>query len=162
MQRVTRDLSREAATDPLVAVVLASVLEPYEIKVSDRVAKKSLRELTDETGLGWKLGHDLADALDESERVLEGSNGVWLRFALSGVGAASLVLTGGLAIAAAPVGVSGVAAIVAGLAAFGPGRMLGGLLTAGALVSEVVVESRRLWPVSLPAPRKSRRSSPRS
>ena len=126
-------LSKDEGVPPLISVMTANVIRPFEIDVDESVRVEALEDLTIEMGLGRQYARDLVDAGDATRRALSGGTR-WVRWAALGLGAAALVAaTGGLALAAAP-GVAGAAAITSALAAFGPGGMVGGLMTAGALV----------------------------
>lgn len=60
----------------------------------------------------------------------------WGRYIAAAAGVAMLAAaTGGLGLAVAAPGLAGAAALTSGLAAFGPGGMIGGLVTAGSLAS---------------------------
>lgn len=132
--RIT-SISTEDAIVPLVTLLAANVIDPFEIAVPRNVRREALEDLTLEMGLGRQIARDAFAAVDDAHKVLTGGGINWVRWVALGLGAAALVLTGGLAIAAVPAGVAGAAAITSALAAFGPGGMLGGLLTAGTLVS---------------------------
>ena len=126
-------LSKDESVLPLISVMTANVIRPFEIDVDESVRVEALEDLAIEMGLGRQYARDLVDAGEATRRALSGSTR-WVRWAALGLGAAALVAaTGGLALAAAP-GVAGAAAITSALAAFGPGGMVGGLMTAGALV----------------------------
>jgi hypothetical protein len=84
--------------------------------------------------LGSQVGANVCEALESSRKALRGSMS-WVRpgaFELEG--AALVAATGGLALVAVP-GADAAAAVTSALAAFGPGEMIGGVLTAGTLVS---------------------------
>lgn len=126
-------VSKDEAVLPLISVMTANVIRPFEIDVDETVRVEALEDLTIEMGLGRQYARDLIDAGVAVREALSGSTN-WVRWTALGLGAAALVAaTGGLALAAAP-GVAGAAAITSALAAFGPGGMIGGLLTAGVLV----------------------------
>jgi len=127
-------LSMTEAVVPLTAIAAMNVLSPFEIEVPNETSQRAFSQLTLEMGLGDKLGADVLDALDEARKILKGPIN-WVKWIALGIGAAALIAgTAGLALVAAP-GAAGAAAITSALAAFGPGGMIGGLLTAGTLVS---------------------------
>ena len=103
--------------------------------VPKNVQREALEELVLESAVGKQIAVDAFAAVDEARKALAGGGINWVKWIALGVGAAAVVATSGLALAAAPVGLAGAAAITSALAAFGPGGMIGGLLTAGALVS---------------------------
>jgi len=129
-------LSKDDAVVPLLSIVAANVVFPFEITVPKGVLEEAVEELTAEMWLGGQMGTDVFAAAGEAQRVLAGPSQLsWIKWVAVGVGAAAIVVaTAGLALAAAP-GVAGAAAITSALAAFGPGGMIGGLLTAGTLVT---------------------------
>ena len=127
-------VSKDESVLPLISLMTANVIRPYEISVSSDTRAEALEDLSIEMGLGRQYARDLIAAGDAARKALSGDGSNWVKWAAMGVGAVALVVaTGGLALAAAP-GVAGAAAITSALAAFGPGGMIGGLLTAGALV----------------------------
>lgn len=128
-------LFKEEAVVPLVSIMATNILRPFEITVPKNVQREALEELVLESGLGKQIAVDAFAAVDEARKALAGGGINWVKWIALGVGAAAVVATSGLALAAAPVGLAGAAAITSALAAFGPGGMIGGLLTAGALVS---------------------------
>lgn len=126
-------LDSETALEHLLSICATNLLMPFEIKVDTEVRRRALQDLTVSMGLGSRLGGEVFDAYRTAEKSLR-SGGRGLEWVLLGVGGALLVAaTGGLALAAAP-GVAGAAAVTSALAAFGPGGMIGGLMTAGAMV----------------------------
>lgn len=127
--------SKDLATELLIVLVLQNLLHPYEIEVKPAVLRSALRELTGEMQQGSKLGGAAMDAIEEASKVLSGKNRKFLKWGLVGVGTIAVVATGGLLLAPAGAGLAGAAAITSGLAAFGPGGMVGGLITAGTLIS---------------------------
>ena len=127
--------SREFATELLTVLALQNLLHPYEIEIKTAVKRKALQELSGEMQQGTKLGNIAIDAIEEASRVLAGKGRSLLKWGLVSAGALAVVATGGLILAPASAGLAGAAAITSGLAAFGPGGMIGGLITAGTLVS---------------------------
>ena len=128
-------LSKDEAVVPLISLVSANIVLPFEINVPVEVRRQALEALTLEMGLGRQFGADVFTADDLARKELKAGGTNWLKWIALGVGAAAVIIaTGGLALVAAP-GVAGAAAITSALAAFGPGGMIGGLFTAGTLVS---------------------------
>ena len=125
--------STDDAVLPLTILASGNVLRPFEIDVSDAKRQKALEQLTLDMRLGRKLGRHVFEAIEQAKDELKGPTN-WFKWTALGLGAAALVVvTSGLALAAAP-GAAGAAATTSALAAFGPGGMLGGLVTAGTLV----------------------------
>lgn len=127
--------SKEFAAELLTVLALQNLLPPYEIEIKTAVKRKALQELSGEMQQGTKLGNIAIDAIEEASRVLAGKGRSLLKWGLVSAGALAVVATGGLILAPASAGLAGAAAITSGLAAFGPGGMIGGLITAGTLVS---------------------------
>lgn len=128
-------LSKDDAVVPLLSITAANVIRPFEISVPTDTRRKAMEDLTAEMWLGGAIGADVIAAADEARKALaSGTN--WYKWVALGVGAAALIAaTGGLAVLVAAPGAFGAAAITSALAAFGPGGMIGGLLTAGTLVT---------------------------
>lgn len=133
-QRVTHVFKNEAV-GLVLSIATSNEIRPFEIDVSPKIKDKALKTLCIELGLGAQFGVKTIEALDKAQKITtpKNSSGMF-KWAALGVGAAALVIgTGGLALAAAP-GLAGAAAITSALAAFGPGGMVGGLITAGSFV----------------------------
>lgn len=128
-------LAKDEAVVPVISMLASNVIRPFEIDVPPNLQREALQDLTIEMGLGRQLADDALSAVAEARRVLASGGANWVKWVALGVGAAAVLATGGMALAAAPAGLAGAAAITSALAAFGPGGMVGGLLTAGALVS---------------------------
>lgn len=127
-------LGATEAVIPLITIGFTNVVRPYEIEVGREIRSEAFSRLAAEMRLSDEFGKDASWALETAHQVIKGGGTNWLKWLALGAGAAALVVgTGGLALAAAP-GLGGAAAITSALAAFGPGGMVGGLLTAGSLV----------------------------
>ncbi|WP_185740153.1 hypothetical protein [Microcella putealis] len=125
---------RDELVVPLLVLAASNVFDPFEIQISRAKQVEAMKNLCVELGLKSQLGTDVFEATKQGQSVLRGP-GTLIRWAVVGAGLGAIVVaTGGLALAAAP-GLAGAAAITSALAAFGPGGMVGGLLTAGTLVS---------------------------
>lgn len=130
------ETSKEEAATLLTAVAATNVIAPFEITVSKEVEQAALAELASEMGLKRQFGSDVLEAGKRAQGIVRDSQNLqWVKVGALVAGTAALVVgTGGLALAAAP-GLAGAAVITSALASFGPGGMIGGLITAGALVS---------------------------
>lgn len=127
-------LAKEDAVAFLTVLATENVIRPFEIDVHRDVLKGAMQDLSAEMGLGGKYGADVFEALKRSREVLQAKKINLLKFGMIGAGAvAVIVATGGLALGATA-GLAGAAAITSALAAFGPGGMIGGLVTAGTLI----------------------------
>lgn len=128
-------MARKGASvvDAALLMALANPIEPFEIDIPGGTKRKARRQYLSSLGLSTVTLDDVQRALDEAaipfrtfrQRV---PKPVWI--GLGAVGAAAAVaapvlLMGGIAGA----GFVGAAAIAVGLAGFGPGGMIGGLLT---------------------------------
>jgi hypothetical protein len=126
-------LDQEEAVEHLLSIAAINLIRPYEIEVSTEVSRRAMEDLSVSMNLGSNFGANAFDSYRTAKKALRDKGGGfdWLLLAVGG--ALLVAATGGLALAAAP-GVVGAAAVTSALAAFGPGGMIGGLLTAGALV----------------------------
>lgn len=133
---VDRTLSKDEAVVRLVTLADQNILLPFEIDVPEKVRKEAMKLLAAEMGLKTQLGADIFDSLEEAGKALPGARRInWLKWGALGAGLVAVVVaTGGAALAVAP-GLYGAAAVTSALATFGPGGMVGGLITAGTLVS---------------------------
>nr|WP_245346766.1 hypothetical protein [Arthrobacter stackebrandtii] len=127
--------SKEEAVTLLTAVSTTNVIAPFDITVSKEIEQTALEELASEMGLKRQFGSDVLEAGKRAQGILRDSQNMqWVKVGALVAGTAALVVgTGGLALTAAP-GLAGAAVITSALASFGPGGMIGGLITAGALV----------------------------
>ncbi|TKJ28318.1 alpha/beta hydrolase [Blastococcus sp. CCUG 61487] len=133
--RSHRDWDLDSAIDPLVLCALSNLVQPYDINPG-KAPTAALRDMAIEVGIQPESGTTIGKAIQEVRGVLEASSGVpWTRIAV-GLGGVALLAAGPLGIAlAAPVGLSGAAAITSALATFGPGGMVGGIALLGGLAS---------------------------
>lgn len=122
-----------------VALLLQPIVAPFDIQVSveRRVAalQNTLNVVRDHRGnLADKTFADqVRSSVEWAQKRLADSGGFPLGTVLIGAGLVLLAATGvGLAVAA-PAGLAGAAVVTSTLAAFGPGGMVGGLLTLTAL-----------------------------
>lgn len=131
-------LSREDAVEIVPRLLTENLINPYEISIREEIRKEAAKDLSAELGLRSTFGVRALESLQlVQEELRGGSNGLGngLILGAAGLGAVAMVVaTGGLALAAAP-GVYGAAAVTSALAAFGPGGMIGGLFSSGALLS---------------------------
>lgn len=129
-------ISKEEAVVTLTTLAFENVVLPFEITVSNDKRQEAMKELAAEIGLGSKFGADVFAATKSAHEALSGARINWLKWGALGAGAAAIaVAAGGLVVVTAGAGFAGAAAITSGFAAFGPGGMIGGLLTAGTLVT---------------------------
>ncbi|WCI09676.1 hypothetical protein PJ267_09260 [Arthrobacter sp. OVS8] len=122
-------MGKDEAVVLLTILAAENVIRPFEISVPKDARQDAMKELTAEMGLGSQYGADVFAAAKRAQEALSGGRGVNWIGALGAGAAAIAVTTGGLA------GLAGAAVITSALAGFGPGGMLGGLLTAGTLVT---------------------------
>lgn len=128
--------SKEEAIRRLVALSEQNVLAPFEIDVKEEVRREAFRDLTKEMDLGSEFGARVFEARGEADKALSDSAKSQLKkWGVMGAGTAAL-LVGASGIFLAPAaGLAGAAALTSGLASFGPGGMIGGLMTAGAFLT---------------------------
>lgn len=129
------ETTKSAAVEVLTALAATNVIAPFEISVPKDAERRAMEQLSAEMGVTKKFGCDVLEAGKNAQGVLQDNQNLqWVKVGAVVAGAAALVVgTGGLALAAAP-GLAGAAIITSALASFGPGGMIGGLITAGALV----------------------------
>lgn len=118
--------SQAALVNFLLTAWTANPVMPYEIEVSKHCRRVALQRLATDLGVPSVWADTVTDA-EEKARDAHGGGWTWKRSALAVAGAAAIVAAPVLVLAAAPAGLAGGAAIVAGLSALGPGGMLGGV-----------------------------------
>jgi hypothetical protein len=142
LERLLRDncsiLKGRVTPDATVGLLLSAwtlnPISPFEIKLSDEQRRKALERLAGDLGVPAGWAGKVVNA-ERSARSTHGSKWSWGRTAMLVAGAAAIVAAPALVLVAAPAGLAGGAAIVAGLAALGPGGMIGGLGIVGLLGS---------------------------
>ncbi|MEV8221810.1 hypothetical protein AB0P16_05015 [Dietzia maris] len=131
--RVMDRFELEDAVTTAVALASTNILRPYEIEVG-AASTEAIPDFFVDLGFSSGLGRKVRDAVDEVQALFE-------TFQLSAKGRIALAAAGIALIAAAPISLAtmgtaaGAAAITSGLAAVGPGGMVGGLITLGGLAS---------------------------
>ncbi|WP_019514470.1 MULTISPECIES: hypothetical protein [Mycobacteriaceae] len=110
-------------------------VEPYEIDPGD-APKTALKSMAVNLGLQPNIGVTITKALTEVDELLNGTGGIpWGRIGIAAAGLA-LIAAGPIGLAAAaPASAFVAAAITGGPAALGPGGMMGGVATIGALAA---------------------------
>lgn len=118
-----------------IALLMSSPVQPFDISVDDRHAEEALVALLDRVREGTGNIADqvfakrVAKALDDAKEAMGGSR-AW---ALMLIGGAAVLAATGIGVwAAAPAGLAGAALLTSTLAAFGPGGMVGGMVTIAA------------------------------
>ncbi|WP_187328655.1 MULTISPECIES: alpha/beta hydrolase [unclassified Rhodococcus (in: high G+C Gram-positive bacteria)] len=119
----------------LVVLALTNIIDPYELEVGN-APSGALTDVAVELGFSRQLGKIVGVALEDVQKCLDSRGGVpWGRVITAAVGLA-LVAAGPVGLVmAAPATAFGAAALTGGLAAFGPGGMVGGLAMLGGLAS---------------------------
>ena len=121
------------AVGELAVLALTNVVDPYEIDV-DRAPVQAIPAVAFALGFSTDVGEKVVRAIEDVQKALDRRGGVpWGRVLGAAAGLALLAAGPVGLIAAAPVGAAGAAAIVGGLAGFGPGGMVGGLAMLGGL-----------------------------
>lgn len=119
----------------MLTLLSGNIIAPYEIKATAKQQEGALKELVIFLGFPSALAADVCQALMAARKEIDGKSG-WMPWAVAaGVGVGMFVLGPVGLVMAAPAGLYGGAAIVAALAAFGPGGMAGGLAMMGGLMA---------------------------
>ena len=130
------EFSKEEAITHLTAAASTNVIAPFEISISKDAERRAMEELASEMGLKRQFGSDVLEARKRAQDILrDRQNGKWIKVGVIVAGTAALAVgAGGIVLAIAAPGLVGAAAVTSALASFGPGGMIGGLITAGTLV----------------------------
>jgi len=119
----------------LLDIATTNVIAPYEIRTSSTEQKEALESLAKSLGFCDTSGTKISEALAEARKAVKPQRDRKPLIGLA-VAGAGLLLAGPVGLLwVAPTGLAGGAAIVAALAGFGPGGMLGGLWTAAGLMA---------------------------
>ena len=128
-------LSLDEAVRRVVVAAFANLIQPYEIEVGN-AQLDAIPDFFADIGHSTGYGETVRDAIIEVQKALNGSGGFTFPAGRLALAAAGVAL-----IAAGPIGIAtmgtaaGAAAITSGLAAFGPGGMVGGLALLSGLAS---------------------------
>jgi len=139
-EHITAQRSADELLPFLVALCAASPVAPFDVDLSEAHRKRALERLLGSARLAKgdepsdsEVAQAVLQAVKEGHEVVKpessGGGGGWL--VLLGVGL--LAATGIGLVAAVPAGLAGAAALTSTLAAFGPGGMVGGMVTLAAL-----------------------------
>ena len=121
------------AVGELVVLALTNAVDPYEVDV-ERAPIRAIPELAVALGFSSDVGDTVVRAIEDVQKSLDRRGGVpWGRVLTAAAGLTLLAAGPVGLIAAAPATAAGAAAITGGLAAFGPGGMVGGLAMLGGL-----------------------------
>jgi hypothetical protein len=135
------DLVRDSWNDDellafCVSLFMSPPIPPFDVEVDDKHRQDALAALLNRVRrrsgsvTDTEYAKAVANAVDTGRAATGGRDVPW--GALLGLGAVVLALTGVGLWAAVPVGLAGAATVTATLAAFGPGGMVGGMLTIAA------------------------------
>ena len=123
-------LSPGLAVNTLLTAWTMNTVAPFEMRLDEDLRVKALTRLAGDLGYPKVWAERVSECAREARDVhREGLT--WRRAALAAAGVAALMAAPALVLVAAPAGLAGGAAIVAGLAALGPGGMLGGVAIVG-------------------------------
>ena len=120
----------------LIALAAACPVAPFDVDLADAHQRRALTRLLKTTcrgvhGKADEIAHAILNSVDTGRKVVRPRSGGSLWLVLLGLG---VLAAGGVGLLAAiPAGLAGAAAITATLAAFGPGGMVGGMVTLAAL-----------------------------
>lgn len=123
--------SSEESLAILLTALPANPVLPYEIKIDDKVRSTALLNLASDLGVPGHFASTVQRAHSKARDAHQSVDVVKVAMLLAGV--AAVIAAPALVLAAAPAGLAGGAAVVSGLAALGPGGMLGGLAIVGAV-----------------------------
>ena len=113
-------LSPELAVNTLLTAWTMNTVAPFEMRLDEDLRVKALTRLAGDLGFPKVWAERVSECAREARDVhREGLT--WRRAALAAAGVAALMAAPALVLVAAPAGLAGGAAIVAGLAALGPG-----------------------------------------
>lgn len=129
--KVHRRLPEALCLSLLISAWATDPLTPFEIKVDDKVLNQAMADFAQDLGVPKSWAEETQKAVDEARRVHAPNRIIGVAVTVLGVGA--MLAAAPLVIAAAPAAVTGGAVIMAGLAALGPGGMMGGLAIVTAL-----------------------------
>jgi hypothetical protein len=123
-------LSPGLAVNTLLTAWTMNTVAPFEMRLDEDLRVMALTRLAGDLGFPKVWAERVSECAREARDVhREGLT--WRRAALAAAGVAALMAAPALVLVAAPAGLAGGAAIVAGLAALGPGGMLGGVAIVG-------------------------------
>lgn len=131
--RPPQDFELDEAIRRVVPMSFANVIQPYEIEVGPAQVE-AIEDFFVDLGFTSGIGRKVRDAVTDVQKVLKDSGGF-------PAGRLAIAAAGLALIAAGPIGIAtmgtaaGAAAITSGLAAFGPGGMMGGLALLSGLAS---------------------------
>ncbi|AEF41266.1 lipase family protein [Hoyosella subflava] len=121
------------AVQELVVLAVTNIVDPFEIDTG-RASRDALPDVAVAMGFRRDPGVKIATAIEEVQRSISRRGGApWGRYLTAAVGLGILAAGPVGLMVAAPASVFGAAAITGGLAAFGPGGMVGGLAMLGGL-----------------------------
>lgn len=114
---------------------MTNLVEPYDINV-DRAPRDALSDVAAELGFQRSTGTKIGNAIEDVQSYISRKGGVpWGRMITAAAGIAIIAAGPVRLMVAAPAGVFEAAALTGGLAALGPGGMVGGLAGTGAAVA---------------------------
>lgn len=117
----------------LTVLALTNIVEPFDIDTGN-APRDALADVAVEMGFPRTVGVTIGKAIEEVQAAISRRGGPpWGRFVTAAVGLSVLAAGPVGLMAAVPTTLAGAAAITSGLAAFGPGGMLGGLAMLGGL-----------------------------
>jgi hypothetical protein len=114
----------------LLTAWLSNPIRPFEIEVDRKQRLRALTNLAMDLDLPARYASCVAEAAEEAGES-QGDGFDWLKVGMIAAGFGIVIAAPALVLIAAPAGLAGGAALVAGLAGLGPGGMLGGLTVVG-------------------------------
>ena len=127
-------LSFGLSIQAILAIVTLNPVAPFEIAVPTKCCRRAAEQLAKFLGFDRNHGAAIFKSLDEARKAVHPRSRMWSKIALTAVGGGLLVAAPVGLFMAVPAGVYGAAAVATAVSAFGPGGIVGGLVTAGALL----------------------------
>lgn len=119
----------------LINAMLSNPVSPFQVKIREKERLEAVEAFADDLGCPESWVPAVRRAVEESLRSQETVESTILKAGVGVLGIAVIVAAPYAAIALAPAGLAGGAAILSGLAGLGPGGMLGGLAVVGAIAA---------------------------
>lgn len=125
--------SPDGTVHALLTAWMLNPIAPFEVELKREVRASALDRLANDLGVPVEWARTVTEAEQSARSAHKEARSTWTRAAMAAAGVAAVIAAPVAVIVAAPAGLAGGAALVAGLAALGPGGMIGGLGIVGLL-----------------------------